>query len=222
MLEAGLRNCTLKNRKNQMRVGNSEYDREFRELLLNLLWPEPNIADPPRRLLAFSSLSLHTAQYFGAVFPGARILYIVRNGIEVVSSRVMWVPFGNRRFEDHCEVWAKSEEIVRWGENRDDFRLVRHENLRNPDTARALLDDAWNWIGLPGAEQCAESLLGTWHHPTSFPGEAEEDGKDPERRQDRWRLWTDEQRQDFAQRCGASMRYYGYDIPWLTDGGDGG
>lgn len=214
VLHAGRRNCTEQSRKRQMRVSQPAYDREFRELLLNLLWPEPNAAMAPERLLAFSGLNAGTAQYLGAVFSGARVLYIVRNGIEVVSSRMRWAPFGDLTFDEHCAAWAGEADLVRWGENREDFRLVRHETLRNPATARAALDDVWAWIGLPSHERCAELLLQKRYHPTSFPGEAQAAEADLEQRQDRWRFWTAEQREVFAERCGASMRYFGYDIAW--------
>ena len=196
-----------------MRTPQHDYDRNFHNLLLNLLWPVPR-RRRPRTLLAYSAIRPSWAVYLCQVFPEARIVYIVRNGIEVVASRMQYHSFKEFEFRQQCETWCLSYDVARWGEDSQDFKLVRHESLLDATHAEALFTDIFEWVGLPSDRQCLETLFSRQFHPTSCPDESHHSSQDLATRKERWRFWTDEQRTTFAEQCGEAMDYFGYPIPW--------
>ncbi|MHC4141730.1 MAG: sulfotransferase [Planctomycetota bacterium] len=221
LLSTAQRNCTIEARRIAMQVDQATYDRLFHDLILNLLWPEPR-TELPRQLLAFSNLLPDRAAYLCRLYPGqvgaakVRIVYLVRNGIEVVSSRLRFGNFVDLPFRQHCEVWARSVEMAEWGRDRDDFLLLRHERLLVAETLSESLDAFWTFAGLPAEPKIFERLLNVCYHPTS-EDDANSPGETLRKRADRWRDWTDEQRRTFADVCGETMRYWGYEMPWHRD-----
>lgn len=213
LLDAAHRNRTIEARRVAMKVDDATYHRRFRELILNLLWPEPR-PEPPLRLLAFTNLLADRAEELCRIFPGVRVVYLVRNGIEVVSSRLRFDSFAGLPYQQHCRVWSRSVEMAEWGRDREDFLLLRHERLLAPETLAETLDTLWSFTCLPPEPRCCDRLLKTCYHPTSDDGKDRPPGEVLRRRADRWRDWTDEQRQTFAEICGDAMRYWGYEMPW--------
>lgn len=218
------RNCTVPSRKHAMRVPQQRYDELFRGVLLELLWPSPRQGmNRPRALAAFSGLPAAEADYMRQVFPGVKLLHLVRNGIEVVASRMKFESFAKGSFEAHCDVWAANMGMIDWGHGRSgagrtDYMLVRHEHLLDGDEARREMADIWRFVGVAPCEAATEHLLGTVYHPTD-PGAGDVvNGKSPAEvgadRKERWREWTLSQRQEFEKRCGEGMRRLGYEIPW--------
>jgi hypothetical protein len=199
VIDAARRNCVSQSRRHAMRVDEPTYNGLFRELILKLLWPEPR-GTPPQRLLAFSALTPCRADYLCRVFPGARIVYLVRDGIEVVASRMLYPSFSQLPFEWQCEVWAESADIVEWAGGRDNLTVLRHEHLHGDQALAAL----WPFLGLDPEPGCLDHLRGIRHHPT-LP-----------HRGDRWRDWTEQQRDVFVEICGNAMRCFDYAIPWLS------
>jgi hypothetical protein len=223
LLSAAHRNCTIDARRIAMQVDQATYDRLFHDLILNLLWPEPR-PELPRQLLAFSNLLPDRARYLCRLFPGrpgaarARIVYLVRNGIEVVSSRLRFGKFVELPFRQHCEVWARSVEMAEWGRDRDDFLLLRHEHLLEAETLAESLQRFWTFAGLPAEPKIYERLLNVCYHPTSAEN-ASAPAETLRTRADRWRDWTDEQRLTFSVVCADAMRYWGYEMPWVAPAG---
>ncbi len=215
VLETARQNCTYPSRRGTMRVARPAYDRQFRLLLLNLLWPEPRRGQArPRMLLAATDLTVDRAEYFAEAFPGGRIAYIVRNGIEVLSSRLTHPNFKDVPFEEHCRIWQRAAELAAWGGERADFALVRHEALLQPDPARAAIAAMLVRLRLPFEEACVSVVTKKQFHPTAFSAESTADAADLTRRQERWRLWTDDQRRVFETLCGKAMQSLGYALPW--------
>ena len=213
VLQAAYDNCTKPSRKSAMRTSQHDYDRNFQNLLLNLLWPPPR-RRRPRVLLAYSAIRTSWAIYLWQVFPEARIVYIVRNGIEVVASRMQYDSFKRFEFQQQCERWTLSYEVARWGEGFEEFKVVRHESLLDATRAEVVFTDLFEWIGLPPDRRCLETLNSQRFHPTSYPGESEQSRQNLAERKERWRYWTDEQRAIFVEECAEAMDYFGYPIPW--------
>ena len=216
LLHTARTNCTHESRRYAMQVDDAAYDAAFRKLICELLWAPPH--DPkPRRLLAFTALSPTRADYLCRLFPGVKIAYLVRNGIEVVASRQRYPDFADRPFAEHCRVWALSRKLIEWGRGRNDFMLIRHEHLVKPQTLGSTLDRLWSWIGLPPEPASERFLHNNCLHPTRdgdeqrLPGEALRD------RSDRWRSWTPGERTVFVETCGEVMASLGYPIPWIDD-----
>ncbi|MFC1453458.1 sulfotransferase, partial [Verrucomicrobiota bacterium] len=203
VLAAALYNCTFESRKANMHVAPPAYHRQFGMLFLNLLWPQPRKGRArPRMLMASSDVRPDQAEYLCEVLPGTRYVYIVRNGIEVVSSRMAFRTFMDKPFEWHCEVWSATRKLAAWGAERRDFLTVRHEELLDRERAeqavRRILEDA----GLRFRRECVDVLLNKTFHPTQFENEKKDATADLSRRAERWRLWTDAQRRTFGRICG--------------------
>jgi len=215
ILETGLHNCTYHSRKASMQMSQGKYDKVFRNLLLNVLYPRPPLTiSPPKRWMASSDINPRLVGYLPQLFPNVRIVYLVRNGIEVVSSRMVFEGFKEQPFEWQCEVWAKAEEMVRWGVEQDNFYLIRHDSLLDRESISHVFTDLWTWLGLKNDPRCADALSTETYHPTKFPSEGSDTTMDLRRRKSRWEFWTDEQRDIFTNTCASAMRYFGYPIPW--------
>lgn len=217
LLETGLHNCTYPSRKNSMQMSQHRYDKAFRNLLLNVLYPRPPFAVTlPKRWMATTDINPRLVGYLRELFPDVRLIYLVRNGIEVVSSRMVFEGFKDRPFAWQCEVWARAEEMARWGVEQDYFYLIRHESLLDRESISRVLAGLWSWLGLKNDPRCAEALATDSYHPTIFTGEATGDAKNLNRRKARWDFWSDEQRDIFVNTCSSAMTYLGYDIPWCA------
>ena len=218
VLCAALRNCTLPDRKGNMVVSQHQYDGVFRRALLQLLWPQAwDRPGAPRALSTYTHLEPHSAEYLAKVFPRARIVYIVRNGIETVASAAAFESFSLLPFEVLCRRWAMALKMAQWGEGRDNFNLVRHEHLRDAARAESTVRAMLQWAELGYDEQCLDVLRSTRYHPTHMAGESPDDAQNLNRRAQRWRHWSPQQRETFVEICRPAMEHFGYDIPW-TDG----
>ena len=217
LLETGLHNCTYFSRKTSMQMGQERYDKAFRNMILNVLYPRPRFSfSMPKRWMALSDINPRLAGYLRQLFPEVRVVYIVRNGIEVVSSRMSFEGFKDRPIEWQCDVWAKSAEMAAWGQQQDNFFLIRHETLLNRETALHVFSSLWDWLGLKDEPVCVEALWSNSYHPTTFSGEDTRSSIDLCHRDQRWKYWTGEQRQAFEVRCGAAMEFFGYEMPWTS------
>lgn len=239
LMNVASRNCTAPDRVHAMRVDAKVYDAHFRALILRLLWPCPRLdSTRPDRLLAFTNLTPTSADYLVRMFPRVRIVYIVRNGIEVVSSRMRFEPFRHRDVASHSDTWVLAHEMATWGEGKREFQIVRHEWLKDTDGPERMMGTILSFLGLTPHAPCVEAFREELVHPTG-------DERAPERadpasmiesksshgteseaaglrlpgetlrgRSERWRDWTDAERLAFESRCGDAMRALGYDIPW--------
>ncbi len=216
VLDTALRNCTVQSRRYAMRVTDDEYDGAFRRLLLSLLWPAPR-ACATSRLLAFSDLTPERADYLVRLFPGVRIIYVVRNGIEVIASRMRYDGFRHQPFDTHAAVWSLAQHMARWGQDRADFQLIRHENVIAEGGPERETGRICDFLEIPFAPGCAENLRRRNYHPTPElkPGA----GSAPlASRAQRWRDWSEEQLGIFESKCADAMSYFGYERPWTADG----
>lgn len=216
LLGVAQRNAASPSRRYAMRVDDRGFALAFQQLVLSLLWPSVR-EHPPARLFAFSNLTPELAAYLTSVFPASRIMLIVRNGIEVVASRMRFESFRHLPFESHAAVWQCTAELARWGEGRPDFLLLRHERFIAPGGASGELSRISEFLGLPDHPACAETLAGTTYHPTSDPAATlatPASGDSIHLRRERWRLWSSAQVQTFTQTCAGAMRYFGYELPW--------
>jgi hypothetical protein len=64
-----------------------------------------------------------------AVYPSAKYLYIVRNGIEVVHSMTKFHGFKDNDFTSHCKTWAASAEKYEYLQTRPNALTIKHERL---------------------------------------------------------------------------------------------
>ncbi len=69
------------------------------------------------------------------LYPDIRILYIFRNGYEVIQSRSQFRGMSKSSFEENCKTWAKHVEKYAYLMIIDEAISVRHEEIvYNPET----------------------------------------------------------------------------------------
>lgn len=224
VLEVAYRNCSQPSRKFSMVVQQEEYNRIFCQAIQSLLWPVPQV-NPKLCKMAAINVEEDQLNYLSEVFPSSKILCLVRNGIEVVSSRVRYESFAGQSFEKHCAVWNRSQGVVSWGErNPKAFRLIRHEWFYQPKIFQQELSSLYQWIGIADSPLPLESITNTLTHPTAgdevigpdvFPQLSEsEKTKYFLSKRKRWSDWSSSQREYFETHCGELMQTLGYAIPW--------
>ena len=218
IVNASMRGSTMPDRREQMIVSLDEYHRAFRHLITNILWPEEKVRangftaeSPPKAFSTFSSLRVENADELLNIFPNIHIACIVRNGIEVVASRMNHKHIGALGFEQHCHAWARAVDMVQWAEDKDCLTVVRHEDLLDRETAKMQFDRLFAAAGLSDSDAPLELLMLRDHHRTSIDGESDSDQKDMGKRAERWKYWTKEQRQTFTEICSSAMDYFGYE-----------
>lgn len=224
VVSVALRNCTMPSRKKSMVINQSQYDSSFRELIEKLIWPEQKFRVLPVRMAAINPGPV-PLDYMRDVFPNSRYIGLIRNGIEVVSSRMEYRSFSRDEFVTHCEVWNRSAEMCDWGKkNADVFREVRHEWMYHPEKLRDWMNELFSWLSIDSSEVPASKVLETLQHPTSAAisihrgefesADVEQKQKYFQSKRQRWRKWTPAQRELFEDLCGENMTAFGYDIPW--------
>lgn len=197
-------------------VSSEEYWQLHRQFILHLLWPlnHGDFRSDAEVIATYSMLNPRTAAGLARTFSDLRIFYIIRNGIEVVSSYQVFEPFREMSFLHVCKLWALRRNMIRWGAGRPEFCLFRYESLLQPELFRGAFAEALERCGLEFEPACLEPL-DQRYHPTKFPGESAQDARDLSMRDQRWRHWTDEQQSIFVDQCQHLMGELGYPIPWL-------
>jgi hypothetical protein len=216
VLLAGHASITMTSRVRQMVLPRAQHDAVFRRMLTELLFPESlwQGNEAPKALSTYSAMNSEAAEFAIAALPGIHFANIIRNGIEVVASRMVHRALGQHTFEEHCLAWAASVDMVHWSIGREDFTLIRHEDLLTADRCRLAMSHLLARAGLPPSERCAEYILSRQRNQTTYEHESAEDAADLTRRNQRWRHWSNEQRDQFCQSCSSAMDYLGYKIPW--------
>ena len=229
VLDVAQVNCTKQSRAASMVVEQAEYDSAFLDLFHSLIWPNRRQRTSATWLMAAVNLYPEVADYAIQVFPNTKLIYLVRNGIEVISSRMRYRSFAQSEFESHCQLWLRAGQMIDWGNatlQPEQFMVVRQEWFHESQLLSERLDQLWQWLGLSPCPQSFEHLLNKRYHPTvdgddagqvrmryeSFT-EAQRVQFQAERRE-RWRNWTDEQRDTFEKICGNQMHQLEYEIPW--------
>jgi hypothetical protein len=147
------------------------------------------------------------------VYPHARFLYIVRNGIDVVASMSQFHGFRHLSFAEHCRAWAAGVEKYRYLEQFPHGMKLRHEDLvADPG---AFFGRVYPFLGIP-RDAAAETFVATSViHPLDQPTR-EVSGTQAifQARPPAWHAWTPEQREVFTSLCGVSMKECGYELPF--------
>jgi hypothetical protein len=138
-------------------------------------------------------------------FPDAKFIYLVRNGISNVLSRMQ--KFGGS-FSGHCSDWASS--VTEWLEVREKlphYLEIRQETmLENPGQ---VAEQVCEYLGCPDAVAGVTASLQT--------GTRERTGAGIGRQYLAQTEWPPERAAEFRRRCGAAMKVYGYALDAETD-----
>lgn len=147
------------------------------------------------------------------LFGGAKFLYIVRNGIEVVHSRTKFAGFKALDFEAQCRAWASSFRSFDHLARTPDALQVRHEEL--VADSEGLMRRVLAFLELGYDPRPATLVRSTLLIPLDQPTAAGVDAKAIlESRQPAFESWTPEQRAIFKATAGEAMAHAGYEIPF--------
>lgn len=227
ILHQALLNRTLPDRVASMSVSPEAFDRAFERLFNELIWSGHAECPTRIRMGAFHIMPM-TRDYFFQIFPDSRVVYLVRNGIEVISSRKLHNLLKLKTFDEHCTAWLRSYKMYKWGlEHPNEFFLIRHEWLIDRLKMQAVLEQLYDWLEIQWDDAPLVNLFAKRYGATRHAQEeaaqtadyarlslAERQGLEQTRRE-RWRFWTRAERAMFEKRCGHAMSEMGYPVPWL-------
>lgn len=202
-------------RKNLV-IDETQFWSMHRQFILKMLWPQPTEQAPPRAISTYSKLDPRAAIGLAETFSKLSICYVVRNGIEVVSSYRAFANFKHLSFEEVCRTWAFHSLITQYVIDQPHCTLVRFEWLQE-DLPRFVtaLGRSFEQVGLKFNDACRLPLA-EQYHPTRYAGESSKDSRNLAKRRDRWQRWSDHERELFSELCGPTMQSLNYAIPWQT------
>lgn len=170
-----------------------------------------------RSLQAWCVRTFPDQQQFEAlqwVFPEARFVHLLRNGIDCVNSMMHFPDMKARlTFERMCERWAAAVDRYAYvHENANAIHLDHADMLADPEAFCARLQ---SFLKLPYSAKPASFLQSTMTIPlggtTKQNVSAEEEHA---KRPPAYEGWTDDQRMMFSDICGKAMVDSGYELPF--------
>lgn len=195
--------------------------RVFARMLAALHCSPERKKDPKRFWTSKVSFNARSVDRLETIFPRFGLLYIVRNGVEVVNSASKFSGFQSMSFEQLCVRWVGSARQTRFAEARSDVAMMRHEDLI-ADPHR-VLGDAFRKLNVPASDRPAEFIATNVFNSSFSPTERDGDAsvaRDTlaDRRAGAWEAWTDEERSTFLRVCEDEMRRLGFEVPGVFDG----
>ena len=147
------------------------------------------------------------------LFPAAKFIYVLRNGLDVVHSMTRFPGFHHAEFTQHCSRWSERVETYRYLLSYDGAICVRHEELvAQPDS---VLKRVFRFIGVQDHERPSQFVKTTLVHPLDMPNATVQSAKEVLLERDApHSKWSPEQRDVFRNVCGEAMREAGYEIPF--------
>ena len=145
------------------------------------------------------------------VYPDAKFIYIMRNGIDVVHSRTKFHGFCNNEFQHHCQAWSNSITKYRYLSGHTRALCVRHESLLSDPIA--FFNEIFDFLNLEYCNKCTEYVSNTLVH--SLDKHTQSDINALERiksRESPFNTWTTEQKNLFLSICGEAMDEMNYKI----------
>jgi len=210
-------------RRTDLTVTPAELTLNLRRALLHSLFPDSTDDDSgesPVAISTFSSLRVEDLDHVTQLFPRLVIANIYRNGTEVVASRMTHSHIGPRfEFEQHCVAWSHALDSIQWGTEKPNFVPFPHHDLLNMESTESLFQQVLDQVDIADAQPCVEfvhsNVINTNNSPQLQPTtEADSTNANLTSRAERWRDWTQEQREIFDTKCGATMNRLGFKVPW--------
>lgn len=165
-----------------------------------------------------TSIRAETYEKMGELFGPFQVLYIIRNGIEVVNSARHFDGFKALDFKKLCARWRDSLVSNRFLEAESNCTMFRHQDLiQDPYT---VLQFAFERMDINHSDGPANFLAGNIFN-SSFS--ATQQGADnasvfKERLKEAWQSWSQEEQAIFLEDCGDEMLRYGFTIPGRQEG----
>jgi hypothetical protein len=153
-----------------------------------------------------------TAQGMKKLYPEARFIWILRNGVNVVHSRCLFPAFRDLPFEEHCRHWASSIERFSYLLEMSEAVVLHQEELVDePDMVFRRIFEKLRIDYDPKPTEYALT-----HHVHPLGDETTTKGVDIKKtiseRPPAYQDWTQEQRAMFKDICGDAMKMAGYEV----------
>jgi hypothetical protein len=146
------------------------------------------------------------------LYPGAKFIYIFRNGIDVVQSMSKFGSFSALSFEERCRFWSDRADTYEYLRNRSDVCQIRFEDfLDDNDSA---LKSIYRYLDL--ADSLAPSAFASSRliHPLDSPTAILNPKETIAARGSSFQSWSGDERNVFKDICGDAMKMLGYGIPF--------
>ena len=153
-----------------------------------------------------------TADGLLRLYPNAKFIWILRNGVSVVHSRTKFPEFHSLPFEEHCIHWAESIKRFSYLSKLPQATMVKQEEFAsNPDV---VLRRIFSHVGLEYDNRPTEFSLTHHVHPLSDKSTTK--GVDVKKalleRPAAYADWSEEWKTVFKDICGEAMDIAGYGI----------
>lgn len=148
-----------------------------------------------------------------ALFPSAKFIYIVRNGMDVVHSHQKFEHFKHMDFEAACKRWVSGCEKYAYISTLPNGLQVHHDELVNhPD---AFFRRIYSFLELDYDACSVEFASHTHIHPLDQATQVQANVKETlQNRPAAYTTWTTEERRLFKAICGETMHHAGYGMPF--------
>ena len=216
VVDVARHNFVSPSRQYALVVDKETYCAAFRDLLIKILWPEPKMRSRPVWMAAINPTA-ETMEFLLEIFPDAKVIGLVRDGVDVVLSRQNHRSFKTGTFESHCRTWVRTQPVVEWGKsNSSNFRLFRYESLADRVTLSKAFSELFGWMGLSQNDAPVEHVFETTYHPTELEGSLSGSNvpSSVETKRARWQLWSNAERELFRSICGPFMKQMGFEMPF--------
>ena len=145
------------------------------------------------------------------LYPAVRFLYIIRNGCDVVYSRIKFSGFSHQEFEKHCREWSQTVDKYDFLKNFECALRVRHEDL--VDHPEQFFQGIFTFLRVKNHPGPCNYVTSNLLHPLDKPTQTVTSVKEAFRkRKPSYEAWTEEQREIFRRICGQKMEETGYNI----------
>lgn len=153
-----------------------------------------------------------TADGLLKLFPNAKFVWILRNGVSVVHSRTKFPEFRDLSFEAHCIHWAESIKRFSYLSEIPQATTVRQEEFAgDPDVVFRRI---FSHVGLEYDNR--PTAFSLTHHVHPLSDESTTKGVDVKQvlseRPPAYTEWNDEWKLIFKNVCGEAMNIAGYEI----------
>jgi hypothetical protein len=153
-----------------------------------------------------------SAQGLRWLYPGAKFIYIFRNGIDVVQSMSKFGNFSTLSFEERCRFWSDRADTYEFLRTWDDVCVIRFEDFLEDN--ESVLKSIYRYLGLVDSQAPSEFASSRLIHPLDSPTAMQNPKETIAARGSSFETWSGDERKAFKDICGGAMRMLGYEIPF--------
>lgn len=212
--KSGDREYNLKN----YRLEKAERAIEFSRLLSTLQYGKDINVDEIEGQHWIAKLSLPEDSFQKAqdIFEEIRIIYVMRNGVEVVNSAKSFEGFANLNFKQLCQRWADNINQCRYvSENKGCATIKHHELVQDP---HGVYQNVFDQLGLSRDDAPADFIHTTLFN-SSFDQskELKSTANVFDDRLKSWHKWSSEEKNTFISICDELMIEFEFTRPYAND-----